>query len=249
MSAPLVPAVADRPLLAACWSLGWASSATVAGLAAPQRPAAAVERRLRQLARAGYLRQLRLLAGPAGHRLLYTPGRFAGRVDPGLVGGWRPPLAAVEHTVAVGRSLLAAHHGALPPPVRVTGWRGEAELRAWHLPGEPLPDATLSWAAPGRRGRFYLEVDRGTEGRSAWERKLAGYLISEPGRWSSADTILAIAPGAARCRRLAQLAGEAGVPLLAVPETEWYAPPAGGVVVFSAVHRRRLEFGHALAGG
>ncbi len=232
----------DRALLRAAWSLGWGSTATLAGLVVPDRGLPAVERRLRVLCTAGYLRALRLLFGPAGHRLLYAPGRLAARVDPGLAGGWRPALAAVEHTVAVGRVLLAGHAAGLAPPLVVTGWRGEAELRAWALPGEPLPDAALSWVAAGRRGEWLLEVDRGTEGRGQWERKLARYL--DVPRHA---LVVVVAPCPARARRLAQLASGTGVPLVSLTAAEWLTPARGGAAAWSARHRCRLSLAAASA--
>ena len=50
-------------------------------------------------------------------------------------------------------------------------------MRAWHQPGRPLPDAVVQLAAPDGRGAGtgWLEVDCGTESRTAWRRKLADY--------------------------------------------------------------------------
>ncbi|MHB8450164.1 MAG: replication-relaxation family protein [Mycobacteriales bacterium] len=237
MSEQLVTA-GDVALLRAAWSLGWASPATLAGLALPGQQVATVTRRLRWLCLHGYLRGLRLLFGPAGHRQLYTPGRLAGQVDPGLVDGWRPPLSATAHTVAVGAALLAAHRADLAPPLSVAGWSGEAELRAWAEPGESVPDARVTWVGPGGRGRWLLEVDLGTESRAVWRRKLAGYLDAAP-----EDTVVALTPGPLRARHIAQLASEVGVALVAAPGEAWASEP--GCTVYSARWRRRLPLAEA----
>jgi hypothetical protein len=253
---PAVPATtADRLVLRAVWSLGAATPATLAAaLAAPSPdppspdgpgPAApslaALERRLRRLRAGGLLASRALFTGPAGHRQLWSCRPAAGRLDPALAGGWRPALGAVEHTVAVGRALVAALGPGFAPPLRTGWWQGEAELRA-AIPsatGCPYPDLVVGWTAPaGVRGRLLVEVDRGTETRTTWRRKLERYLAVPP---AGADwCIAALAPGPLRARHLAETGFELRLPMVAAPLAAWLAGGDPWVLCTRSGSRRRL---------
>ena len=60
--------------------------------------------------------------------------------------------------------------------LRVTEWQGQAELRAWHRPGEAMADLYVRWSTGDASGGWHVEVDRGTESRHALRRKLFRYL-------------------------------------------------------------------------
>ncbi|HEV2890456.1 MAG TPA: replication-relaxation family protein [Frankiaceae bacterium] len=129
-------------------------------------------------------------------------------LDPGFRDAWRPSDAQLLHTLAVGDTLAALLRTGRLGSLVVTSWRGEAELRAWHRPGEPIPDLQVEWTAPGREGRWCVEVDRGTESRNAWRRKLARYVHVR------GLTVLVVTTSDARARNLAILARELGVAAL-----------------------------------
>jgi hypothetical protein len=232
------PSAGDRVVLGVVWSLGWVTPGAIAGLAAPDRSQATVTKRLFRLRQEGLLRAQFLPQGPRHHRILLALTARAGRVDPGLADGWRPPPAAAWHSVDVGLALLAAARASLCPGVRVAGWQGEAELRAWAAPGEPYPDARVGWVSGPHRGRWWLEVDRGTEGRAAWRRKLARYQAVPDG-----DAVVALTTGEVRARHLAELAVDAGVPLLSCTLDAWVR--GGDPAVYAAPQRRRVPLSEA----
>lgn len=226
----------DRELIRAAWSLGLATHETLRLLVSPQTRANTLRRRLCQLHRAGYLTQTRHI-GPTGCIWLYGVGPRA------LIRGeprpWRPSLAQLEHTLTVGGVLVS-----LTRPRRgltITGWQGEAELRAWAAPGAPYPDARITWQMRDVQGGRLVEVDRGTESLSAWRRKLARFLSAPaPG------AVLAVTTTSARARRLALVAAELGIDLLATTIRlvhERDDPPA-----YDALHRGTVSLTSSAVG-
>lgn len=197
----------DHALVRCAWSLGWATSAVITDVVAPQTAVRFVARRLRRLTTAGYLRRRRVIGG-TGHLWLYGAGHNAAVLDPGFRDAWRPSDAQLLHTLAIGDTLAALLRPGRLGSLVVTLWRGEAELRAWHRPGEPIPDLQVDWIGPGREGRWCVEVDRGTESRNAWRRKLARYVHVR------GLTVLVVTTSDARARNLAVLARELGVAVL-----------------------------------
>lgn len=99
-------------------------------------------------------------------------------------------------------------------PLTITGWEGEAELRAWSAPGMPFPDARVTWRAGDTVGAWLVELDRATESHAAWRRKLVRYLTNPRG-----GQVLAITTSAARAKALATMASEIGIDLLATTIT------------------------------
>lgn len=200
----------DRGLIRAAWSLGYATHAALRALVSPQTAADTLRRRLRQLHRAGYLTQLRLI-GSAGHIWLYGAGRKA--LITGEPRPWRPSLVQADHTIAVADVLVSMTRPGFAQPLAITGWQGEAELRAWAQPGWPYPDARVTWRIGALRGAWLIEVDRATESRAAWRRKLVRYL-SLP----TDETVLAVTTSEPRAARIAAVAADVGVPLLATTQ-------------------------------
>jgi hypothetical protein len=235
------PSAGDRDLLHVAWSLGWATPGAIGGLGSPGSTGSSVDRRLFRLRQQGMLRPMDLPQGPRRHRTLLAVSRRAREVDPGLAGGWRPPPAAAWHSVDVGLALLAATDPALAPGLRVESWQGEAELRAWVRQGQPYPDARVSWATAAGRGRWWVEVDRGTEGRAAWRRKLARY-----GELRAGDWVLAVTTGDVRSRHLAGLAVESAVPLVACTLAAFRA--GGDPEVYVSPVRQRARLSEAMRG-
>lgn len=201
----------DRALIRAAWSLGAATHSTLRALVSPATQADTLRRRLRQLHRAGYLTQSRHI-GAAGCLWLYGAGRNAlVRNEPRP---WRPGLAQIEHTLAVGEVIVALTRHGFASPLVVTGWQGEAELRAWAAPGAPFPDARVAWRVGDRAGAWLVEVDRATESSAAWRRKLVRYLTTDV-----REPVFAVTTSARRAAMLATVARDLGVPLHATTAT------------------------------
>ena len=201
----------DRHILHACWSLGAATGIALHALISPQVRLATFSRRLRLLSLAGYLTQHPY--GAPGHHWLYTLGRAA--LAPGQDWPWRPGPNQFTHTVAVAQTIVSLTRTGFAAPVRVTGWQGEGELRAFAAPGSPFPDARIDWQRETTNGAWLVEVDRGTEASGEWRRKLVRYLTSR-----THDPVLTLTTSDRRAVHLAQLALEVGVPMLATTAAE-----------------------------
>jgi hypothetical protein len=197
----------DQQILHSVWSLGAAPASALRAVHSPGTAAGTFRDRLRKLHQAGLLDQHRYIA-PAGDLWLYSLGPAARH--PGEPRPWRPGLAQLQHTLQIADALVALTRPGFAHPRQILGWQGEAEIRAWAPPGAPYPDARISWQHQGRTGQWQVELDRATESRPAWRRKLARYL-STP----SPDPILAITTSDPRATHLALLAADVGVPLLA----------------------------------
>lgn len=196
----------DRALMHVAWSLGAATAPTMQALVGSTTHPDTFRRRLRRLHRDGYLTQTRHV-GPAGCVWLYSLGP-RGRAPDGAR-SWRPSIAQLEHTIAVGEALVALTRPGFVSQIEVVGWQGEAELRGWTKPGEPFPDACVTWRRGEIRGTWLVEVDRATESHPAWRRKLVRYLAHQRG------TVLALTTTSVRAKRIAMVACELGVDLVA----------------------------------
>ena len=225
----------DREVLHAVWSLGCATSGTLRTLVSPSTSPDTFTRRLKRLRQHGHLVVQRYVA-PDGGLWLYSLGP-AGRA-PGEPAPWRPGLAQVEHTLAVCAAVCALTRPGFVHPVIITGWRGEAELRAWAEPGAPFPDAAIAWRTGQLTGVWWVEVDRATESRAAWRRKLVRYLTS-----SSDGTVLALTTSRARAVHLAAVAVETGIPLLSTTLASVIDEPDH--LVFDTRTRQRLPLSAA----
>jgi hypothetical protein len=197
----------DRRILRACWSLGAAPAPVLHTLISPDVAAGTFRDRLRRLHQHGYLHQ-QGYAAPHGGLWLYSIGRNG--LTPGEPRPWRPGLTQVQHTLDVASAIVALTRLGFGAPLEVQGWQGEAEIRAWASPGAPFPDALVRWRRDHSEGTWQVEVDRATETRKAWRRKLVRYLTDQTG-----DPILALTTTEARAVALARVAADVGVPLLA----------------------------------
>lgn len=224
----------DTQILHACFSLGAAPARALHALISPDISPGTFRDRLRKLHHAGYLHQQRFVA-PTGGLWLYSVGpaaRAAGERRP-----WRPGLAQLSHTLDVATLLIAVTRPGFAAPVRVTGWKGEAEIRAWASPGAPFPDLLVTWQRDTGPGRWLVELDRATESRITWRRKLVRYLTH-----ATTDPVLAVTTSDTRAVHLAQVASEVGVPLLS---TTLAACQAGlDPVVLDTRSRRRVLLSH-----
>lgn len=222
----------------AAWSLGYAPASTLQSLLAPEVHQRSFRRYLRRLHLAGYLVQRSVLAR-TGNLWLYGRGRTGLAV--GASRPWRPSLAQLEHTLAVGDALVALTRPGFAPGHTVTGWQGEAEIRAWARPGEPYPDLRVAWHHQGQPGAWLVEVDRATESRTAWRPKLVRYLNGQltSHRGGHGESILALTTSEARALGLAQLAAEVGVSMIAT--TMHQLGKTGDPWVYDSVLRTRRQ--------
>ncbi|MDX6287681.1 MAG: hypothetical protein QOG53_3166 [Frankiales bacterium] len=202
----------DQAVIHAAWSLGLATAATLRALVAPTAAPSTFRIRLHTLHRARYLDQVHL-PGNRGHLWLYGAARRG--LPESASRSWRPGLAQLGHTLAVADVLVATTRDGFASPAVLTGWQGEAELRAWAPPGAPYPDARVMWRHDNRIGAWLIELDRATETRPAWRRKLVRYLTIH-----TADQLLVITTSWQRAANLAALAADTGVPALLTTTTE-----------------------------
>lgn len=221
----------DRTIVHAAWSLGWITSDALTALVAPGTSRKTLAGRLAELAIAGYLRRRRIAAGPGAHLWLYGAGPRASAIDPAYADAWRPPDSQLAHTAAVASTLAALVAPGRLGRLRITAWQGEAELRCWHQPGAPLPDLLLHWTNGTDEGAWAVEVDRGTESRGLWRRKLVRYLHARRMQ------VLVVTTSDERARNIARLAHDQGAPALTthLAALQSGQPP----MVYDAIRGRR----------
>jgi hypothetical protein len=198
----------DHELVRAAWSLGWVSCRVLTDVVSPMTSAKTLAGRLSQLAAAGFLRRRRIVGGPGGHLWLYGAGRGASAIDPAYADAWRPPDFHLAHTIEVGDTLAALLTPGRLGSVAVTDWKGQAELRTWHCPGDAMADLAVSWKCGRRVGSWLVEVDRGTESRHALRRKFLRYLHVPD------CEVLVVTTTDERARNIAILARELGACVL-----------------------------------
>jgi len=194
----------DHDLVRAAWSLGWVTSRVLTDVVSPATSAKTLAGRLSQLVASGFLRRQRVVGGPGGHLWLYGAGRKASAIDPAYADAWRPPDFHLAHTIEVGAILAALITPGRLGELVVNDWKGQAELRTWHRPGDAMPDLSVRWTAGTYVGAWLVEVDRGTESRHALRRKFLRYLDS-PHR-----EVLVVTTTDERARNIALLARELG---------------------------------------
>jgi len=230
----------DHELVRAAWSLGWVTCRVLTDVISPATSAKTLSGRLSQLAAAGFLRRRRIVGGPGGHLWLYGAGRNASAMDPAYAAAWRPPDFHLAHTIEVGDTLAALLTPDRLGSVAVTDWKGQAELRTWHCPGDAMADLAIRWTCGARVGSWLVEVDRGTESRHALRRKFLRYLHT-PDR-----EVLVVTTTDDRARNIATLARELGVPVLTTDRRTFHmqTPP----LVYDALFGRRRFVDEVLLG-
>lgn len=221
----------DHDLIRAAWSLGWVTCRVLTDVVSPATSAKTLAGRLSQLTAAGFLRRQRIVGGPDGHLWLYGAGRKASAINPAYAEAWRPPDFHLAHTIEVGATLAALLTPGQLGTLVVDDWKGQAELRTWHKPGDAMPDLHLRWTSEARSGVWHVEVDRGTESRHALRRKFLRYLHTPDCQ------VLVITTSDERARNIALLARELGAPVLTSDrrQLQRHVPPS----VFDATLGRR----------
>ena len=210
----------DHELVRAAWSLGWVTCRVLTDLISPATSAKTLSGRLNQLAATGFLRRRRIVGGPGGHLWLYGAGRKASALDPAYADAWRPPDFHLTHTIEVGDTLAALLTPGRLGALTVTDWKGQAELRSWHRPGDAMPDLSVRWRSGQRVGEWLVEVDRGTESRHALRRKFLRYLAERD------RAVLVATTSDERARNIALLARELGAPVLTTQRQTFLADEA-----------------------
>lgn len=225
----------DRRITTAAWSFGFTTAKTLRLLISPSTSPSTFRERLGRLHRSGHLIQQTFVA-LGGQLWLYGVGRAA--LPVGEPAPWRPSLAQVEHTLAIADVVVQLTQPALAPGLVITQWQGEAELRAWAPPDCPYPDARIFWQSEQRSGSWLIEVDRATESRAAWRRKLVRYLTA-----AHPDPVLVVTTSQARAQNIAVVAADMGVAVLATT----FAAVAQGTEpeVLDARTRQRRPLVHA----
>jgi len=202
--------------VAAATSLGQVTAEGLRRLISPGTSANTFTARLRILVTARYLTRVEVIAGL---RRVYLYGAGPRAREPGSPRPWTPAPHQLDHTLAVEATLVRLMDPAVTPALTRSEWSGEADYRAWADPGDPYPDLGIRWTAvdDGRQlaGQWAVEVDRATEARGAWRRKLGRYLAD----YSLRQLIVAVTTSDARARNLAGLAAEVGYPTAATSLT------------------------------
>ena len=201
----------DRAVIGAAYSLGQVSATGLRLLISPALSVDTFGARLLRLTRARYLTRTPVIDG-LRHTYLYGAGPKA--LTPGTPRPWRPSTAQLDHTLAIERALVALLRPGFAAPIEVVGWEGESEIRAWAPPGSPFPDLRLRWRVGDVQGYWYVEVDRATESRGAFRRKLVRYLSVQ-----GAFAALVVTTTSQRAKNIATIAAEMGAPALITTAT------------------------------
>jgi hypothetical protein len=160
----------DAKLLAKCAVCRWLATGQVRSLYFPEATLNAVQKRLRKLAEAGYLRSHREhptaeaihAVGPKGKPLLEEKGLAV------LPGGEVP--RQIDHMLGVNDIRIAVESSSLPVAFFFAYW--ELADAGWSYPA--IPDAVFALRTPERR-TFLVEYDRGTETLEKVMGKLNSY--------------------------------------------------------------------------
>jgi protein involved in plasmid replication-relaxation len=166
----------DKKLIVKCGLCRWLTTTQIQRLYFPRATVNAVQKRLRKLTEAGYLRTHResMLT-----EALHTTGP-KGKVifeEKGLEHtGGNEVSRQIAHLVGVNDIRIAVETGAIPVAYFFAHWQ-LAHL-GWMHP--VIPDATFALVLPGRR-TFAVEYDRATESSSVLVAKLCTYQEGLPG--------------------------------------------------------------------
>jgi Replication-relaxation len=160
----------DKKLIVKCGLCRWLTTTQIQRLYFPQATVNAVQKRLRKLTEAGYLRTHREgmlsealhTAGPKGKVIFEEKGlEYTGGVE---------VSRQIAHMVGVNDIRIAVETGAIPVAYFFAHWQ-VAHL-GWMHP--VIPDATFALVLPCRR-TFAVEYDRATESLSVLVAKLCAY--------------------------------------------------------------------------
>ncbi len=230
----------DRTIIATATSLGHATSEGLRRLISPSTSPNTFTSRLRVLVARRYLTRTDVIVGL---RRIYLYGPGPRSREPGSPRSWAPALTQLAHTLAVETTLIRLLDPTLAPAISRTGWHGEAEHRAWARPGEPYPDLNIRWEAAldgdEIAGQWAVEVDRASEAKAAWRRKLARYWED----YTATRQILVVTTSDTRARNLARLAAADGYPAITTTFTRLHDRPEP--LVWDSAQRRKSTLSEA----
>jgi hypothetical protein len=197
----------DMRMLVKCTVCRWLTTTQIKRLYFPKATLNAVQKRLRRLSEAGYVRTYREhptseaihAVGPKGKPLVEEKGFEAAP-------GAEVPRQ-IEHLLGVNEIRTAVEVG----PVRIAYFFAHWQLSNLGWTYQVIPDAVLAVQSPGRR-TFIVEYDRSTETLEELLQKLRCYDRGLTGFPFEAVLILT-----ERTRRLDLLAGELRRKNLSVP--------------------------------
>jgi protein involved in plasmid replication-relaxation len=166
----------DKNLIVKCSFCRWLTTRQIQRLYFPRATVNAVQKRLRKLAEAGYLRTHREdafgealhAAGPKGRVVFEEKGLE-------YVGATEVPRQ-IPHLVGINDIRISVETGMMPVAYFFAHWQLSAV--GWMHP--VIPDAVFAVQVPGRRN-FAVEYDRATESLSVLVGKLRTYQEGLPG--------------------------------------------------------------------
>jgi hypothetical protein len=166
----------DVQILVKCAICRWLTTAQIQRLYFPRASSNAVQKRLRKLSDAGFLRSHREhptaeavhAVGPKGKPLVEGKGVEV------AVGGEVPKQ--LEHLLGINEIRIAVETGAVPVAYFFPYW--QLASLSWTLP--VIPDAVFAFKPPERHA-FVIEYDRGTETQEKLLGKLTCYDNGLPG--------------------------------------------------------------------
>lgn len=166
----------DKKLVVKCGVCRWLTTTQIGRLYFPSATTNAVQKRLRKLCEAGYLRTHRegLIS-----EALHAPGPKAKTVfeEKGLTyPGPSEIPRQIEHLAGVNDIRIAVEIGTVPVAYFFAHW--EIAGSGWMHP--VIPDAVFGFRSPNRRN-FAVEFDRGTESLGVLATKLRTYQEGLPG--------------------------------------------------------------------
>jgi hypothetical protein len=166
----------DKSLIVKSNLCRWLTTRQIQRLYFPRATVNAVQKRLRKLTEAGYLRTHREdafsealhSAGPKGRAVLEEKGlEYSGAAD---------VPRQIAHLVGINDIRISGETGTIPVSYFFAHWQLSA--LGWMHP--VIPDAVFAVRVPGRR-TFAVEYDRATEGLSVLVAKIRAYAEGLPG--------------------------------------------------------------------
>jgi hypothetical protein len=166
----------DKSLIVKCGLCRWLTTTQIQRLYFPRATLNAVQKRLRKLAEAGYLRMHREdilsealhAAGPKGRIILEEKG-----LEPC---GGNEVSRQIAHLVGINDIRIAVEIGTVPVAYFLAHWQFAS--MGWTHP--VIPDAVFAVRLPDRRN-FVVEYDRATETVPVLVSKLRAYQEGLPG--------------------------------------------------------------------
>jgi hypothetical protein len=223
----------DHGILAKCAICRWLTTTQLRRLYFPKASLNAVQKRLRKLTDAGYLRSHR---ENQMAEAVYAVGAKGKQVveERGLETATPEVSKQLEHLTGINSIRVTFETSGLPLAYFFAHW--ELGTIGWTFP--VIPDAVLAIGVPLQQ-HFLIEYDRGTEPLKTIVEKVRAYNQSIAG--FAADAVLLIIEENRRLDHLGRELRRAGIPLpcLAASRAEFEQAPTDAIFVELADGRRR----------